>query len=98
MDKKPYTCFITCCQSSVPRGIALVPSFTFGTIADAATVLFYEPAVYRQRIVTADKSKMDVTFKLEGNFTESGHMILSVVCAKPGKFPVALRLPEWGVN
>lgn len=98
MDKKPYTCHITCCQSSVPRGIALVPGFTFGTIADVATVLFYEPAVYRQRIVTADKNKMDVTFKLEGNFPESGHMILSVECAKAGKFPIALRVPEWSVN
>ena len=50
MSKKPYTCYITCCQSSVPRGIALVPNFTFGNINNIPTVLFYEPAVYKEKI------------------------------------------------
>ena len=98
MDKKPYTCFITCCQSSVPRGIALVPNFTFGNIGNIPTVLFYEPAVYKEKVIVTDKTKMDVTFKLEGNFPESGNMLLTVACVKPGKFPVALRVPEWSAN
>ncbi len=98
MDKKPYTCFITCCQSSVPRGIALVPNFTFGNIGNIPTVLFYEPAVYTERVITTDKTKIEVTFTLEGNFPESGNMVLTVACTKPGKFPVALRVPDWSEN
>ncbi len=98
MNKKPYTCFITCCQSSVPRGIALVPKFTFGNINHVPTVLFYEPAVYREKIITDKKKSIDVVFKLDGNFPESGNLVLSVTCSKPGVFPVALRVPDWCTN
>jgi len=48
MDQKPYTCYITCCQSSVPRGIAMVPYFTFGNIKNVPTVMMYEPASYKE--------------------------------------------------
>ncbi|MBL0356644.1 MAG: glycoside hydrolase family 127 protein [Chitinophagaceae bacterium] len=98
MNKKPYTCYITCCQSSVPRGIALVPNFTFGNIDNTPTILFYEPAVYKEKITAPDKNNIDVAFKLEGNFPESGHLVLSVTSSKPASFPVALRVPEWCTN
>lgn len=98
MNKKPYTCFITCCQSSVPRGIALVPKFTFGNINHVPTVLFYEPAVYRETVTTAENINMDVVFKLDGNFPESGNLVLSVISSKPGNFPIALRVPDWCSN
>ncbi|MFT3846551.1 MAG: glycoside hydrolase family 127 protein [Lacibacter sp.] len=98
MNKKPYTCFITCCQSSVPRGIALVPKFTFGNINHVPTVLFYEPAVYRETITTADNKSLDVVFKLDGNFPESGNLVLSIISSKPGNFPIALRVPDWSSN
>jgi DUF1680 family protein len=98
MNKKPYTCYITCCQSSVPRGIALVPNFTFGNINKIPTVLFYEPAVYKETVLTPEKNNIDVTFKLEGNFPESGNLVLSVTSSRPAAFPIALRVPEWCTN
>ncbi|MEI8059406.1 MAG: beta-L-arabinofuranosidase domain-containing protein, partial [Ferruginibacter sp.] len=98
MNKKPYTCYITCCQSSVPRGIALVPNFTFGNINNIPTVLFYEPAVYKDKIITLDKKNMDVVFTLDGNFPESGNFVLSVTGAKAAIFPIALRVPDWCTN
>ncbi len=98
MNQKPYTCFITCCQSSVPRGIALVPKFTFGNINHVPTVLFYEPAVYREKISTAENKSIDVVFKLDGNFPESGNLVLSVISSTPGNFPIVLRVPDWCSN
>ncbi|MFZ1457232.1 MAG: beta-L-arabinofuranosidase domain-containing protein [Saprospiraceae bacterium] len=98
MNKKPYTCHITCCQSSVPRGIALVPKFTFGNMNNIPTVLFYEPAIYKDKVLTSDKKIIDVAFKLEGNFPESGNIVLSVTGSKPASFSVALRVPEWCTN
>jgi DUF1680 family protein len=98
MNKKPYTCFITCCQSSVPRGIALVPNFTFGNINNIPTVLFYEPAVYKEKILTADKKNVEVAFRLEGNFPETGNLVLSVTGSKAASFTIALRVPEWCTN
>ena len=93
MNKKPYTCYITCCQSSVPRGIALVPNFTFGNIKNVPTVLFYEPAVYK-----ISNQKINATFKIEGNFPESGNLTISVETSKATEFPLALRVPAWCVN
>jgi len=98
MSKKNYTCYITCCQSSVPRGIALVPNFTFGYISKVPAVLLYEPAVYRQKVITSDKKSRDIVFKLEGNFPESGNLVLSVTGSGPASFPVKLRVPEWCTN
>jgi DUF1680 family protein len=98
MNKKPYTCFITCCQSSVPRGIALVPNFTFGSIHQIPTVLFYEPAIYKTTVTTNDKKAAEASFQLAGNFPESGDLILTITTASPVGFPIALRVPEWCTN
>ena len=98
MNKKPYTCYLTCCQSSVPRGIALVPNFTFGNINNVPTVLFYEPAVYKDKVITSGKNNMDVAFTLEGNFPESGDFVLSVTGSTAAIFPIALRVPDWCTN
>ncbi len=98
MDKKPYTCYITCCQSSVPRGIALVPYFTFGNIKNVPTVLFYELAMYKENITTSDKKEIAATFKIEGDFPESGNMTLTVGVSKTADFPIALRVPLWCTN
>jgi len=98
MNKKPFTCFITCCQSSVPRGISLVPKFTFGHINKVPTILFYEPAVYRQRITLANQKSVDITFKLEGDFPVSGNCNLILAELKPANFSIALRVPEWCTN
>lgn len=98
MNKKPYTCYITCCQSSVPRGIALVPYFTFGNIKNVPTVLFYEPATYKESIISADKKTVAATFKIEGNFPETGNMILTVLVSQTASFPIALRIPLWCTN
>jgi len=98
MNKKLYTCYITCCQSSVPRGIALVPYFTFGNIKNVPTVLFYEPAIYKENIITADKKEIAATFRIEGDFPETGNMNLTVLVSKTTSFPVALRVPLWCTN
>ncbi len=98
MDKKPYTCFITCCQSSVPRGIALVPNFTFGNIDNVPAVLLYEPAQYKEKITTTSNKTMEVIFTLSGDFPATGNMVLSVTGTSAASFPIALRVPEWCVN
>lgn len=98
MNKKPYTCYITCCQSSVPRGIALIPNFTFGNIKNVPTVLFYETARYKETITTSSQKSVEATFKIEGSFPESGNVNIVVETAQPANFPLALRVPPWCTN
>ncbi|MDP3312098.1 beta-L-arabinofuranosidase domain-containing protein [Lutibacter sp.] len=98
MNKKPYTCHITCCQSSVPRGIALIPYFTFGNLKNVPTILFYEPANYKETIATINKEEIEATFKIAGNFPESGNVSITVETSKSANFPLALRVPLWCTN
>ena len=98
MAKKPFTCHITCCQSSVPRGIALVPDFTFGNLKKIPTVLFYEPANYKEIITTFNKEEIEVTFQIGGNFPESGNVSITVETSEIANFPLALRVPVWCTN
>jgi len=98
MGKKPTDCKISCCVSSVPRGIALVPNFTFGNIKNVPTILFYEPASYKESITASNKKSIDATFKIDGNFPESGNITITVEIAQATIFPVALRVPEWSTN
>lgn len=98
MNQKTYTCNITCCQSSIPRGIALVPNFTFGNRNNTPTVLFYEPAIYKERIKTIGNKKIEASFKLDGNFPESGNLTLSAQPSMVSKFSISLRVPVWSTN
>lgn len=98
MGKKPYTCNITCCQSSVPRGIALVPGFTFGKLNKIPTVLFYEPAVYKYNLNGQGKKNTEVVVRLDGNFPESGNFTLTVSAPSAAVIPLALRVPAWCTN
>src|ERR1035437_5215994 len=49
-----FSCNITCCTSSVPRGIALIPYFTIGYVKSVPTLLLYGPANYNDKFITAD--------------------------------------------
>jgi DUF1680 family protein len=95
MDKKPYTCFITCCQSSVPRGIAMVPYFTFGNIKNVPTLMMYEPASYRENIATSENKPISLALLVESNFPESGDISITVNTSQTATFPIALRVPGW---
>jgi len=95
MSKKPYTCYITCCQSSVPRGIALIPNFTFGSIKNIPTLLMYEPAVYKENIITADNKTINLSLQVESNFPENGNVVITVITSQPATFSISLRVPSW---
>lgn len=95
MSKKPYTCYMTCCQSSVPRGIALVPYFTFGNINNTPTLLLYEPATYEESVMSSTNKKIDLTLNLEGNVLDNGKTTISIKTSQTATFFIALRVPSW---
>ncbi len=98
MDKKPFICSISCCTSSVPRGIAMIPFFTFGNLNKNPTLMFYEPALYKEKITTIDKKKIDLALKVESNFPESGELIVRVSTSQTALFTIALSVPSWATS
>jgi uncharacterized protein len=94
MDKKPYSCGISCCTSSVPRGIAMMPYFTFGNIKNVPTVMLYEAANYEENITFSNKN-IHLSLQIESNFPENGEAIITVNTSETATFPLALRVPTW---
>ena len=95
MGAKPYTCNITCCQSSVPRGISMLPFFTFGNINGVPTLMMYEPATYAENINTSDNKSIRLSLDVAGIFPESGNAVITVNTSQTGSFPIALSIPLW---
>lgn len=95
MDKKPYTCNISCCTSSVPRGIAMVPYFTVGHVNQVPTVMLYEPATYKTKVAIPNQPSLNLTLQISGTFPEKGAAVIAVNCSKSATFPISLRVPSW---
>ncbi|MBC8032886.1 MAG: glycoside hydrolase family 127 protein [Chitinophagaceae bacterium] len=94
MGDKPYRCVITCCMSSIPRGIAMIPLFTNGSIKGSPSFLFYQPGVYK----TTVNNKTAVEFTTRTTFPEEGAVTIEVDPAAEEKFEVLLRKPYWAAN
>jgi DUF1680 family protein len=95
MDKKPYTCNITCCQSSVPRGISMIPYFTFGNSRNVPMVMMYEPAMYKETIITADNKTINLSLYVKSDFPEKGNAEITVNIPAAAAFAIGLRVPSW---
>ena len=97
IGEKPYRCAITCCASSVPRGIALIPYLNYGILQNAPTILMYEAANIKDQVTVAGK-KLPVEFNIKSAFPEKGTATIDVKLAKASKFNLQLRKPEWAKN
>ncbi|HEU5054009.1 MAG TPA: beta-L-arabinofuranosidase domain-containing protein, partial [Hanamia sp.] len=95
MGAKPYSCGISCCTSSVPRGIALIPYFTFGNVKNIPTLMLYGPASYKENYTTPDNQNLQLSLDIESSFPADGNTVITVNTSKSALFPLALRVPSW---
>jgi len=95
MDKKPFICHISCCTSSVPRGIAMIPYFSFGNVQNSPTLMMYEPATYKETVATSKGKEIDLSLQIEGDFPESGDATITVNPSQKAAFALSLRVPDW---
>jgi DUF1680 family protein len=97
-DKKPYSCGITCCLSSVPRGISMIPLFNYGKRAGVPTILLHESELLTDTIVTKTGSRVPFTIQASGYFPAQGKTTYIVSPSQPVNFPLAIRVPQWAAN
>lgn len=95
MGVKPFSCGITCCTSSVPRGIALIPYFTFGNVNNVPTLMLYGPASYKENYTTPDNKNINLSLQIESGFPDYGNAIITVNTSEPAFFSLGLRVPSW---
>lgn len=94
---KPYGCNITCCLSSVPRGIAMIPLFANGRLKGSPVFNFYQPGEFIANVPANGKSNA-VQFITTTGFPANGDVVITVDPAASSTFTVMLRKPYWAKN
>ena len=99
LGAKPYRCDqgFSCCLSSVPRGISLIPEMVGGTIGGRFSVLLYENGVASTRVTTADAGDIGLVVKSSTRFPNEprGRVEFTVEPAKKAEFPIQFLVPWW---
>ncbi len=88
--RKPYDKGITCCHSSGPRGMALVPQSAYLASHDALLVSTFETSS-----ATLELGGQRVTVAQQSQFPRRGESVLTLRLAKPATFAVKIRVPAW---
>lgn len=87
---KHYDAGITCCHSSGPRALALVPATAYLQGDDVAVVNTFETSQARFLF-----GGSPVEFDQRSGFPREGRSILTVHLSQPTRFALSLRVPAW---
>lgn len=90
---KPFSCNITCCMSSVPRGIAMIPLFANGKINNNPSFLLYQAGTY---VTTVNNNK--ISFVTTTDFPKNGIVSIKVNTDKPFLSALNFRKPYWATD
>jgi hypothetical protein len=88
--KKSPTPGISCCVSSEPRGISMIPQLAWGARGDGAVVVLYVPGH-----VNIPTRAGNLTIDAKTNFPAEGSVILTLHPEHVARFPLYLRVPKW---
>lgn len=89
---KPYDKVTTCCHSSGPRGVALLPSTVFGVTYDAICVNLYTPV--HEVVRMSNGAAVDLTQST--TYPANGQVTITVrPRPRAGAFALRLRIPAW---
>ena len=97
---KPYRCDqgYSCCLSSVPRGISLIPEIIGGKINNQFSVLLYENGVASTNVPTEYDGEINLSVRSTTKFPSDGLVDFEIKPARPATFPINFRVPEWSAN
>lgn len=91
---KPYDSATTCCHSSGPRGVALLPTFTYGSLRGGLAVNLFTPS--QATLPLPGGASVKVTQQTGYPFDGRVTLILAPKGRTAAvRFPVLLRVPAW---
>jgi DUF1680 family protein len=85
---------ISCCSSSIPRGIAMIPTFTSGVLNGSPALLQYIPGKHELHYSNGDKHGK-VMLHVSGDYPKTGDFKIEVELEESAQFAVTLRAPSW---
>ncbi len=89
--RKGYGKGISCCGSSIPRGIAMIPRLTWGSYDEGAAIILYTAG--EASIPLRSGNRLRIVSSTA--YPEDGHITLTLSPDKPQSFPLFLRVPAW---
>jgi DUF1680 family protein len=81
---------VSCCTSSIPRALALIPAIVWGKRKGGIAINLYTPGTLRLAV-----SGVDVRVTSMTTYPLDGHVELELRMAKPVEFTLSLRVPAW---
>jgi len=97
---KPHKCDqgFSCCLSSIPKGISMVPDLVWGKVNGIFSFLMYESggAIDTIRATAGSLSKLSI--KSESNFPSKGSLKYTLNPSSARKFKLNFRIPAWCAN
>jgi DUF1680 family protein len=81
---------ISCCVSSEPRGIAMIPQIAWGARGDGAAVVLYVPGH-----VNIPTHAGNLAIDVATHYPAEGSVLLTLHPAQAARFPLYLRVPQW---
>ena len=81
---------ISCCSSSIPRGLAMIPTFASGTLNGKPALLQYIPGKH-----VLNLAQQTVTLNVTGDYPQTGDFEIEVEIDEAMQFPIILRVPTW---
>ncbi len=92
---KRYGPGISCCVSSGPRGIAMLPELAWGVLDGAPAVTLWTAGRAQLDAKTPEGGHVAVKLQTQTRFPEDGKVTLTVQPTRPATFALALRVPAW---
>ena len=89
--QKPYDQGITCCHSSGPRGIALLPTFAVAIDQEGVVINLFDAGTAHLTL----RDGTPVTLKIETLYPADGKIHIAVETPAPKEFSIKLRVPAW---
>ncbi len=97
-DMKPYSCGITCCLSSVPWGISMLPLISYGELNGSPAILLTETGQIIDTVISSTGEKIPLKLSLQSEFPDSGKLECIVSPVKEASFSLSYRVPAWSEN
>jgi hypothetical protein len=92
---KPYSCGISCCLSSIPRGISMMPMINYGKIAGVPTILLFDSQKIMDTLISQSNQKIPIKIKAESCFPDSGNIVYTIIPESEAVFAINFRVPAW---
>jgi hypothetical protein len=94
--KKPYTSStstpdVTCCLSSGPRGVALIPTFSTSVDADGVVMNLYDAGTAKLTL----RNGKPVMLTTETIYPSDGRIVITVEPESSARFTLKARIPAW---